>query len=178
MKYINLIKYFLILIICIFCVTLQINDDITISKSYSFEFFNKHFNSFTKHGKILKNHKYYRLNRAEENMMRKTKHININNKDVFYNDNLFDNNTKDAFGVTNCVRMTNGRSPIAKDGIEVQLHHLQQRDNGIIIETDSTFHRKFTKDLHSYKTESEIDRRSFENWKRGYWQERGKMRCK
>ena len=126
----------------------------------------------------LSKYKYYRLNTAEINMLRWSKDAHINGREVFYSDKLFDNNKKDTLGINNCSRMLNGKAPVDNNGIEISLHHLQQRNDGIIVEVDTTFHRKYSSSLHNYRSTSEIDRQSFDIWRKGYWKERARMRCR
>ena len=95
-------------------------------------------------------------------------------KIVIKRNHTFDPHAKDAFGKTNITRMSEGKSPIGKDGTEVQLHHYQQRDKGPIIEMNATEHRSHSSDLHHYTNESEIDRQSFNRWKQDYWNNRAK----
>ena len=95
-------------------------------------------------------------------------------KIVIKRNHTFDPHAKDAFGKTNITRMSEGKSPIGKDGTEVQLHHYQQRDKGPIIEMNATEHRSHSSDLHHYTNESEIDRQSFNRWKQNYWNNRAK----
>lgn len=172
----KIIHFFRICILFIFlpyCISI-----LSVDNVYSFELFKFGPSVHPQLKQKLSKFKYPKLNTAEINMLRKSKDGVINGRQVFYNDSLFKNNTKDAFGVNNCMRMESGKAPIAHDGIEVSLHHLHQRNNGIIVEVDTTFHRKFSNDLHSYKNTSEIDRQSFDIWRKGYWKERWSMRCK
>jgi len=81
---------------------------------------------------------------------------------------------KDSLGKTNLERMQKGLAPIGTDGKSIELHHLKQKNNGIIIEVTNDEHNKYSKTLHRYKDESEIDRREFEKWKRKYWRQRAK----
>jgi hypothetical protein len=87
---------------------------------------------------------------------------------------VFDPLAKDALGRTNIERMRLGLAPIGKDGKPVELHHLEQDANGIIVEVLSSEHKKYYKELHYHKTVSEIDRNRFNQWKKSYWKERAK----
>lgn len=131
----------------------------------------------SKNKKFLKKHGHRKLNNIERRLITKGKEGVIAGRDVIYNDRIFKNETKDAFGVNNCSRMLSGRAPIGKDGLEVSLHHLQQKNDGIIIETATSYHRDHYSKLHKYNTQSEINRSNFDYWRKLYWRERGAMRC-
>lgn len=90
----------------------------------------------------------------------------IAERKVFVNKKIFKKTTKDALGRTNCQRMALGLAPIGIDGYPVTLHHLHQQNDGVLVEILDTEHRSKIKDLHSYKSRSEIDRTSFNNWKK------------
>ena len=81
---------------------------------------------------------------------------------------------KDSSGRNNIERMQKGLAPIGTDGKSIELHHLKQKDNGIIIEVINDEHIKYSKTLHRYKDKSEIDRKNFEKWKKKYWRQRAK----
>ena len=98
----------------------------------------------------------------------------IEGKNVAQRDITFSPLIKDAQGRTNIERMQQGLAPIGTDGLVVELHHLKQKDNGVIIEVTNSEHRKYTKTLHRYRDVSEIDRKEFEKWRRKYWQNRAK----
>ena len=85
---------------------------------------------------------------------------------------VFNPNYRDYMGRTNVDRMKQGLAPIGKDGKSIELHHLKQKDNGVIIEMTRTEHNKYSSTLHRYTKESEIDRYEFEKWKRAYWRSR------
>lgn len=149
---------------------------VCIDDAYSFEFVTKHFRTF-KQDNLHKKYGHLKLNSTERKLIKRGKYKNIAGRDIYYDDSLFSNDTKDAFGENNCIRMSSGKSPIAKDGIEVSIHHLQQMNDGILIETSTTYHRDHYKQLHKYKTKSEINRSDFQEWKKQYWRERWRMRC-
>ena len=110
----------------------------------------------------------------EKILIKSGKAVTVGGKTVIKRNHTFDPHVKDAFGKTNITRMSEGKSPIGKDGTEVQLHHYQQRDKGPIIEMNATEHRSHSSDLHHYTNESEIDRQSFNRWKQNYWNNRAK----
>ncbi len=88
--------------------------------------------------------------------------------------NVFDPYQRDALGRTNIERMKQGLAPIGYDGKPVELHHLKQEEDSIIVEMLSSEHKKFYKELHRYKQNSEINRMEFNKWRVNYWKERAK----
>jgi len=62
-----------------------------------------------------------------------------------------------------------GKAPIGKDGKRIELHHLKQKNNGLLIETSHTFHKKYHKELHPNK-KSEINRASFNKFRKKYYE--------
>lgn len=84
----------------------------------------------------------------------------------------FEPDAVDAMGRTNRERMRAGLAPIGKDGKPVELHHLHQKDDGVIMELTHTEHRANSAELHQYRTRSEIDRAEFNAWKQDYWKVR------
>lgn len=87
---------------------------------------------------------------------------------------IFDPCKRDALGRTNVQRMLQGLAPIGYDGKPVELHHLKQENDGIIVEMLSSEHRGHYKELHRYKKISEINRDEFMKWKMQYWKTRAK----
>lgn len=87
------------------------------------------------------------LNRAERHITRNGKLKEINGKKVICNDKSFDKKTKDAYGRRNCERMSQGLAPIGKDNIEINLHHLQQENDGVIVEVLATEHQKYSEEI-------------------------------
>jgi len=113
------------------------------------------------------------LNKTEISLL-KTGRFFIYKDHIVVKRQVFDPLAKDALGRTNVERMKLGLAPIGKDGKPVELHHLEQDANGIIVEVLSSEHKKYYKELHYHKTTSEIDRNSFNQWKKNYWKERAK----
>lgn len=118
------------------------------------------------------------LNNIEQKLIKSGTKTFIAGRKIVINKKIFKKDTKDALGRSNCQRMYEGLSPIGIDGEPISLHHLHQDNNGVLIEMLDTEHRYHSRELHSYKSESEIDRKEFSNWKRNYWQERGIKVCK
>jgi len=76
---------------------------------------------------------------------------------------------------TNIALMLKGRSPFGIDGKRVNLHHLKQQKDGLLIEMTQTEHNSHSATLHRYvKAGSEIsDRNSdFMNFRQKYWKYR------
>jgi hypothetical protein len=75
----------------------------------------------------------------------------------------------------NLERMKKGKAPIGIDKKPVELHHLKQQDNGLIIEVLSkNEHKKEYSILHRYKSKSEINRDNFNTFRQSYWRNRAK----
>lgn len=112
----------------------------------------------------------------EKSFLKSAKFSQFSGKLVAKRNETFMPHIRGADGKTNLERMREGFNPIGIDGKIVELHHLKQKDNGIIVELTRTEHRENSKVLHRYKGkgESEIDRKKFEEWKREYWKERAK----
>ena len=110
----------------------------------------------------------------EKSILSSARYISIAGKLVAKRNTTFFPNTKDALGLTNVQRMEKGLAPIGKDGKPVELHHLKQNDNGMIVELTRREHKSNTKILHSYKKEGEINRVSFNKFKIQHWKERAK----
>jgi len=70
--------------------------------------------------------------------------------------------------------MTQGLSPIGRDGKPVNLHHMKQQNNGTIVELTNTEHNEYSKTLHRYTEKSEINRDEFNKLRAVYWKERSK----
>ncbi len=95
---------------------------------------------------------------------------------VFQRDDLIDPAAKDKRGRTNAARMKQGLAPLGPDGRSINLHHLIQSEKGSIAEVSDKMHKEYDRVLHinPKSTPSGIDRKKFNTWKRGYWQQRGK----
>lgn len=118
------------------------------------------------------------LNKIEKKILSKCTKTYTAGRTVFKNDNIFNKESKDALGRTNCQRMQSGMAPIGHDGEPINLHHLQQENDGDIVEMLASEHRYYSKELHSHKKISEIDRQEFNEWKRRYWYERSLKICR
>jgi len=118
--------------------------------------------------------KTFGISSLEKTLLKNAKYVSRGGKLVAQRNSTFFPHVKDALGRSNVERMKQGLAPIGKDGKPVELHHLKQKDNGIIIELTSREHNINSKILHRYKRESEIDRNVFNRFKKQYWQERAK----
>lgn len=78
-------------------------------------------------------------------------------------------------GESNLERMARGRAPIGHDMEPVQIHHLNQANEGPVVEVSTTFHRDHSKTIHinsGTKIPSGVDRDSFDAWRERYWTHR------
>lgn len=115
---------------------------------------------------------------VEEKIVSKGIKKYIAGRTVVINNKNFSLTKVDALGRSNCQRMKVGLAPLGHDGLPINLHHLHQQNDGHIIEILESEHRHYTKELHSYKKTSEIDRKQFSTWKLDYWKQRGASLCK
>jgi len=95
-------------------------------------------------------------------------------KIVAKRDETFSISYTDALGRTNKQRMEDGLAPIGIDNKSIELHHLKQKENGVILELTSDEHNANSKVLHRYETQSQINRGDFIKWKKKYWKDRAK----
>lgn len=97
-------------------------------------------------------------------------------RDFIKRDYLSDSKYVDATGMSKKERMTLGLAPIGKDGNPINLHHMKQQNNGVIVELSQTEHKKYSDILHRYagRGESEINREEFNELRSAYWKERAK----
>lgn len=80
----------------------------------------------------------------------------------------------DGWGDTNLERMQEGRAPLDPEGKPYELHHVQQRDQGLLAELTEAEHRRDGNDgiLHDRQGPSEIDRKAFEEVRADHWRAR------
>ncbi len=110
-----------------------------------------------------------RFSRVEKVLLKQGERAVVNGREVVKRSDLFQPNALDGLGRTNIERMRQGFAPIGDDGFPIELHHLQQKNEGVIMELSRTLHRGNSSDLHRYTRKSEIDRMAFEGWKKDYW---------
>lgn len=80
----------------------------------------------------------------------------------------------DEDGISNRERMERGRPPLTKDGKEVELHHIGQKQDSPLAELTTEEHRGTGNDtiLHDKTKESEIDRTVFAKERKEHWKSR------
>ncbi|WP_259424121.1 T7SS effector LXG polymorphic toxin [Bacillus velezensis] len=92
-----------------------------------------------------------------------------------------DMNQKTEFGVTNLQLMKNGNAPYAKDGTQINLHHLIQEEPGPMLEIPNSLHTKYSDVIHKLKTDGESFRNDkvlkaqYESFRKRYWKWRAKQ---
>jgi hypothetical protein len=89
-------------------------------------------------------------------------------------DYLFNSQFLDGAGKSNIERMKMGLAPIGLDGNPINLHHMKQQKNGVLVEMSTLEHRNHSGLLHRYSRVSEIDREEFNLLKNAYWKMRAK----
>lgn len=110
---------------------------------------------------------------AEIYMKARVKEVEINGEKCLIRDDI-DLDQEDEDGITNRERMERGRPPITKDGEEVELHHIGQKQNSPLAELTMEQHRGVGNDtiLHDKTKETEIDRNEFGKERRDHWKDR------
>lgn len=110
---------------------------------------------------------------AEIYMKAGLKEVEINGKKCLIRDDI-DLDQEDEDGITNRERMERGRPPITKDGEEVELHHIGQKQNSPLAELTMEQHRGVGNDtiLHDKTKETDIDRNEFGKERREHWKDR------
>ncbi|WP_153529782.1 LXG family T7SS effector ribonuclease toxin YobL [Bacillus sp. TYF-B5-5] len=92
-----------------------------------------------------------------------------------------DINQKTEFGVTNLQLMKNGNAPYAKDGTQINLHHLIQEEPGPMLEIPNSLHTKYSDVIHQLKSDGESFRNDkvlkaqYESFRKRYWKWRAKQ---
>ena len=90
-------------------------------------------------------------------------------KNVMQRNNTFTKNRK------NIERMQRGKAPIGKDGLPIELHHLRQKNDLVVMELlAKQEHKKHSKLLHDSNKKTEINREEFNKFRQIYWKERAK----
>ncbi len=98
--------------------------------------------------------------------------VEVNGKTVTMDNSTFDPNFVDKQGRTNVQRMQQGLAPIGTDGKSVNIHHIDQTNNGPVMEITATEHQQNYSSLHTNTGQepSQINRSEFDSWRKGYWQ--------
>lgn len=110
---------------------------------------------------------------AEIYMKAGLKEVEINGKKCLIREDI-DLDQEDEDGISNRERMERGRPPMTKDGEEVELHHIGQKQNSPLAELTMEQHRGVGNDtiLHDKTKETEIDRNEFGKERRDHWKDR------
>lgn len=97
----------------------------------------------------------------------------INGKKCLIFENI-DPDQKDEDGISNKERMERGRPPLSKNGEEIELHHVGQKQTSPLAELTMDQHRGVGNDtiLHDKTKETEIDRNEFGKERRDHWKNR------
>lgn len=122
--------------------------------------------------KALGKIRFQKYSAFEKELIRGGTKAGVAGREVVKRNQTFDPNVKDALGRTNTQRMRAGFAPIGRDGRPVELHHMGQKNDGLIVEITSVQHRANSADLHRHTNTSEINRQRFNEWKKEYWKKR------
>ncbi|MFH0345212.1 T7SS effector LXG polymorphic toxin [Bacillus vallismortis] len=92
-----------------------------------------------------------------------------------------DLNQKNRKGLTNLQLMKNGNAPFAKDGTQINLHHLIQEEPGNMLEIPESWHNKYSDVLHglkgngqSFRNDPVLDKQ-YKSFRRRYWRWRAQQ---
>jgi predicted ribonuclease toxin of YeeF-YezG toxin-antitoxin module len=92
-----------------------------------------------------------------------------------------DINQKNRKGLTNLQLMKNGNAPFAKDGTQINLHHLIQEEPGTMLEIPESWHNKYSYVLHglkgngqSFRNDPVLDKQ-YKSFRRRYWRWRAQQ---
>ncbi|MBL4957967.1 ribonuclease YeeF family protein [Bacillus velezensis] len=92
-----------------------------------------------------------------------------------------DLNQKNRKGFTNLQLMKNGNAPFAKDGTQINLHHLIQEEPGTMLEIPESWHNKYSDVLHglkgngqSFRNDPVLDKQ-YKSFRRRYWRWRAQQ---
>ncbi|MCY8822896.1 ribonuclease YeeF family protein [Bacillus atrophaeus] len=92
-----------------------------------------------------------------------------------------DINQKNRKGLTNLQLMKNGNAPFAKDGTQINLHHLIQEEPGTMLEIPESWHNKYSDVLHglkgngqSFRNDPVLDKQ-YKSFRRRYWRWRAQQ---
>jgi len=104
------------------------------------------------------------------------KTVDVNGKRITIDNNTFDPYFSDKRGRTNIDRMKHGLAPIGTDGKSVNIHHIDQKNDGSLMEITATEHQKNYKKLHmnTGKEKTYVNRKEFYSWRKSYWKWRSK----
>ncbi|WP_350253934.1 ribonuclease YeeF family protein [Bacillus halotolerans] len=92
-----------------------------------------------------------------------------------------DINQKNRKGLTNLQLMKNGNAPFAKDGTQINLHHVIQEEPGTMLEIPESWHNKYSDVLHglkgngqSFRNDPVLDKQ-YKSFRRRYWRWRAQQ---
>lgn len=123
---------------------------------------------FLSHEKIARR----RMTNHELDMLSSGKKTTFNDKVVYQKDFQFIPCYKLPSGEVNFQRMQQGLAPIGNDGFPINLHHMKQQKDGLLVETTALDHKQHNDLLHRYSRKSEIDRDEFNEFRKNYWKHR------
>lgn len=97
----------------------------------------------------------------------------VNGRECLVRDDI-DWEQRDAYGQTNKERAEQGLAPLDPEGRPYELHHVQQRSDGMLAELTRDEHRGAGVDriLHDPTKTSEIDRAEFDHIRADHWRAR------
>lgn len=97
----------------------------------------------------------------------------VNGRECLVRDGI-DWEQRDAYGQTNKERAEQGLAPLDPEGRPYELHHVQQRSDGMLAELTRDEHRGAGVDriLHDPTKTSEIDRAEFDQIRADHWRAR------
>lgn len=123
-----------------------------------------------------------RMTNFELEMLKSGKKTTFDKQVVYQKDFQFNPCHKLSTGEINFQRMQQGLAPIGNDGNPINLHHMKQQKDGLLVETTLSDHKKYNEILHRYSRNSEIDRDAFSDYRKLYWKQRStglsKYNCK
>ncbi len=117
---------------------------------------------------------FKRITKLERGLINSGVKAKVAGREFIKRNQVFDPKYVDARGMSNLDRMKQGQSPLGKDDLPINLHHMKQKNDGLLVELSYTEHKRHSKTLHRYKTVSEIDRDTFNILRSEYWKERAK----
>ncbi|MGX9950107.1 T7SS effector LXG polymorphic toxin [Bacillus subtilis] len=92
-----------------------------------------------------------------------------------------DLNQKNRKGQTNLQLMKLGNAPFAKDGTQINLHHLIQEEPGSMVEVPESLHKKYHNILHGLKENGQSFRNNpelsaqYDSFRKRYWKWRAQQ---
>ncbi|QEY26160.1 DUF6531 domain-containing protein [Neisseria zalophi] len=110
------------------------------------------------------------MTKLMRNMLKSKKPVTYQGRTVYQDPKAF------AFTNSNICKMWKGQAPRGHNGIEIQLHHISGKDPGPLLEINGLIHRKISKQLHFFITESfrrnKAQAQAFDSFREAYWKKR------